>query len=76
LERNKGITSFENEPVSVDVANVCNSQTAIKFILEVVPTSEPEPWLKKQELIKDGKPTVAGIEDSHVHVISDGIITM
>jgi ATP-dependent DNA helicase RecG len=61
LERNKGITSFENEPVSVDVANVCNSQTAIKFILEVVPTSEPEPWLKKQELIKDGKPTVAGI---------------
>ena len=61
LERNKGITSFENEPVSVDLANVCNSQTAIKFILEVVPTSEPEPWLKKQELIKDGKPTVAGI---------------
>ena len=61
LERNKGITSFENEPVSVDLANVCNSTTAIKFILEVVPTSEPEVWLRKQELIKDDKPTVAGV---------------
>jgi ATP-dependent DNA helicase RecG len=61
LERNKGITSFENEPVSLDLSNICNSETVIKFILEVVPTSEPEPWLKKQELIKDGKPTVAGV---------------
>jgi len=61
LERNKGITSFENEPVSVDLANVCNSETAIRFIREVVPTSEPEPWLRKQELIKEDKPTVAGI---------------
>lgn len=61
LERNKGITSFENEPVSVNLANVCNSQTAIKFIREVVPSAEPESWLRKQELIKEDKPTVAGI---------------
>ncbi len=61
LERNKGITSYENEPVSIDLSNVCNSTTSIRFILEVVPTSEPESWLRKQELIKDGKPTVAGI---------------
>lgn len=61
LERNKGITSFENEPVSVELAKVSNSTTAIKFILDVVPTSEPEPWLRKQELIKDDKPTVSGI---------------
>ncbi len=60
-ERNKGITSFENEPVTVELAKVCNSTTAIKFILDVVPTSEPEPWLRKQELIKDDKPTVSGI---------------
>ena len=59
LERNKGITSFENEPVSVNLDIVCNSETVIRFILDVVPSSEPEPWLKKQELIKDGKPTVA-----------------
>lgn len=61
LERNKGITSFENEPVLVELNNVCNSETAIKFILEVVPTSEPEVWLKKNELIKNDKPTVAGV---------------
>jgi ATP-dependent DNA helicase RecG len=58
LERNKGITSFENEPVAVDLAKVCNSTTAIQFILDVVPTSEPEPWLRKQELVKEDKPTV------------------
>jgi ATP-dependent DNA helicase RecG len=61
LERNKGITSFENELVPVSLDNVCSAQTTIKFIREVVPTSEPEAWLRKQELIKDDKPTVAGI---------------
>ena len=61
LERNKGITSFENEVVPVELAKVCNSATAIKFMLDIVPTSEPEPWLRKQELIKDDKPTVSGV---------------
>src|SRR5262249_39818806 len=61
LERNKGITSFENEPVSTDLNNVCNSAATIRFILDVVPTSEPEAWLRKQELIKDDKPTVTGV---------------
>lgn len=61
LERNKGISSFENEPVSANISNVCNSETAIRFILDVVPTQEPELWLRKQELIKEDKPTVAGI---------------
>ena len=61
LERNKGITSFENEPVSVEPLNICNSETVIRFMLDVVPTLEPEAWLRKQELIKDNKPTVAGV---------------
>lgn len=61
LQRNKGITSFENEPVSIELSTICNSAATIRFILDVVPTSEPEPWLRKQELIKDGKPTVAGV---------------
>lgn len=61
LERNKGITSFETELVPVALDKVCNSTTAIKFILEVVPTSEPEAWLRKQELIRDDKPTVSGV---------------
>src|SRR5262249_12240443 len=33
----------------------------IKFMLDVVPTAEPEAWLEKQQLIREGKPTVAGI---------------
>jgi ATP-dependent DNA helicase RecG len=61
LERNKGLTSFENEPVAAELAKVCNSTTAIKFILDVVPTSEPEDWLRKQELVKNGNPTVGGV---------------
>src|SRR5688572_20053709 len=61
LERNKGITSFENEPVSTDVPTISNSHTTIRFILDVIPSSEPEPWLRKQELIRGGKPTVAGV---------------
>lgn len=61
LERNKGITSFENEVVPVEIEKVANSETVIGFMLDVVPTSEPEPWLRKQELIKQDRPTVAGV---------------
>ena len=61
LQRNKGLVSFENETVGVELSAICNSEPTIKFILEVVPTSEPEPWLRKQELIKSDKPTVAGV---------------
>jgi ATP-dependent DNA helicase RecG len=61
LERNKGITSYENEPVQAALSNVIESQTTQRFIAVVVPTQEPEVWLRKQELIKEGKPTVAGV---------------
>lgn len=61
LERNKGITSYENEPVNTDIMTVANSETVINFILDVVPSSEPETWLRKNELIKEDKPTVAGV---------------
>ena len=30
-------------------------------MLEVIPTAEPEPWLKKQQVILQDKPTVAGL---------------
>lgn len=61
LKRNKGIASFETEPVPVDKALITNSDPIIKFMLEVVPTAEPEPWLKKQQVIVEEKPTVAGL---------------
>lgn len=61
LKRNKGITSFEAETVGVEKNLITNSTPIINFMLEVVPTAEPEPWLKKQQLILSEKPTVAGL---------------
>lgn len=61
LRRNKGITSFETEPVNVDKELITYSLPIIYFMLEVVPTAESEPWLKKQQVIINDKPTVAGL---------------
>jgi len=61
LQRNKGITSFETEPVNVEKNLITNSTPIIKFMLDVVPAAEPETWLKKQQVIIEEKPTVAGL---------------
>lgn len=61
LRRNKGITSFESETVSVPIEVITNSLTVIDFMLSSVPTGEPEPWLRKQMMIVGDKPTVAGV---------------
>jgi len=61
LEYTKGLTSFETELVNIDIAEVTNSLPIIRFMLEVVPTSEPETWLRKQQVIRENKPTVAGL---------------
>ena len=55
---NKGIASFENETVRDELRNVTNSVTIIDFLLNIVPTAEPEPWLRKQQLIRGDLPTV------------------
>jgi ATP-dependent DNA helicase RecG len=61
LERDKGITSFENETVDVDIPSLSNSEIMIEFMLAAFPLSEPEPWLRKQRVILRDKPTVAGV---------------
>jgi ATP-dependent DNA helicase RecG len=61
LEYAKGVRSFETHPVDVPLDLVTNSETIIEFMLDVVPTGEPEPWLRKQLLIREGKPTVAAV---------------
>jgi len=61
LRRNKGLISFETEPVNADKALVTNSTVVLSFMLEIVPTAEPEPWLRKQLLINGNNPTVAGL---------------
>lgn len=61
LEYAKGVRSFESHPVDAPLDYVTNSASIIEFMLEVVPTGEPEPWLRKQLLIRDNMPTVASI---------------
>ena len=61
LEYVKGLASFETEPVDAPIDVVTNSTPIIEFMLAVIPTAEPGPWLAKQLLLRDGRPTVAGI---------------
>lgn len=61
LRRNKGITTFEDEPVNAEPAVIANSAVLLEFILEVVPTQEPDAWLRKQMMLADQRPTVCGI---------------
>ena len=61
LRRNKGIISFESETIPVDPENIFNSIVTLEFMIEVVPIAEPNNWLRKQQLIIDNKPTVAGV---------------
>jgi ATP-dependent DNA helicase RecG len=58
LKRTKGLTTFETESVAAPLDIVANSEVIIGFLLEVVPTGEPLPWLRKQLLIHHDQPTV------------------
>lgn len=60
LELTKGVVSFENELLNVSKENITDSEVIKRFVKEVVPTTEPEPWLKKQNLLREERPTVAG----------------
>lgn len=61
LGRNKGLVTFETEPVNAALEEVTNSVVALGFMLQVVPLAEPEAWFRKQQIIQEDKPTVAGI---------------
>jgi ATP-dependent DNA helicase RecG len=61
LELDKGIGTFEDDVVRIDASAITNSETAIKFVLDVVPSAEPEDWMKKQNLFHNGSPIVAGV---------------
>jgi len=61
LKRAKGLISQEDETVGAPPVELTNSVAIISFLLEVIPESEPEEWLRKQRLIVEQRPTVAGI---------------
>lgn len=60
LEYAKGIATFETEVINAPKESVTESSTIKKFIKEVIPSTTPEPWLKKQSLLRNEQPTVAG----------------
>ncbi|MEW9304699.1 ATP-binding protein [Labrys neptuniae] len=60
LEYDKGIISFEDELVNAPVDWITNSATVIEFLLEQIPSAEPETWLASQLVLQNQKPTVAG----------------
>jgi ATP-dependent DNA helicase RecG len=61
LEFAKGVVSFETEPTNALKETITESDVAKMFIQEVVPTTQPEPWFRKQTLIREDRPTVAGL---------------
>ncbi len=61
LERDKGLSSYENETVATSLDSVTQSDVTSNFIKTVVPLSTPEAWLRKQQLLTGDKPTAAGI---------------
>lgn len=61
LERTKGISSFETETVKYPIEYLTNSEAIITFLIELVPTADPENWLRKQLLIQGDLPTVAAV---------------
>jgi ATP-dependent DNA helicase RecG len=61
LRLDKGISSYEDYKAPAPISVIENSAVTLEFLLGVVPTAEPEPWLRKQLLIVDQSPTVAGV---------------
>lgn len=59
LSLDKGISSFESETLNAPLELITNSAPVLDFLVNVIPTAEPEPWLRKQQLIRSDKPTVA-----------------
>ena len=61
LELDKGITSFEKQPVNADLAALTQSDNLAAFVKEVVPMQTPAVFVRKQSLSRNNQPLVAGI---------------
>lgn len=58
LRLDKGVTSFERETIDAPSTVVTNSVPILEFLVNVIPSAEPDEWLRKQQLLRDAKPTV------------------
>ncbi len=60
LEYDKGIATYEQQTLNIPTDFLTESDTIQFFIESVIPTTKPKAWLKKQLLIQNNRPTVAG----------------
>lgn len=61
LELDKGIVSYETQPVNTDLAVLTKSEKLTDFIKNVVPMQTPAMFVRKQSLARGNKPVVAGV---------------
>jgi ATP-dependent DNA helicase RecG len=61
LTLDKGIESYEKQPVNADVAILTKSYKLAEFVRQVVPTLTPTVFVSKQALVRSKKPVVAGV---------------
>lgn len=61
LELDKGIVSYEKQPVAVDLDVLTGSENLAAFIKHVVPRQTPPVFVRKQVLARSNQPVVAGI---------------
>lgn len=61
LQYAKGLISFESHTVPAENELIIDSQVTKQFLEAVVPKATPEAWLRKQQLIVNQMPTVAGL---------------
>lgn len=61
LEYTKGVISFEGHTVKAPKELIVDSPITLEYLSYVVPSAEPAAWLRKQSLINNDMPTVAGL---------------
>lgn len=61
LELNKGASSYEDFPINISLQEISNSTSIYEFLLDNSFDLEPEDFLKKNNLVEEGKPRVSGL---------------
>ncbi|MGB4057954.1 MAG: ATP-binding protein [Alphaproteobacteria bacterium] len=61
LELDKGISSYEINPVNAEITVLTKSEKLADFIKHVVPMQDPATFVRKQSLLRNNKPIVSGI---------------
>jgi ATP-dependent DNA helicase RecG len=61
LEYTKGVISFEGHTVKAPKELIVDSPITLDYLSYVVPSAQPAAWLRKQSMIVNDMPTVAGL---------------